>query len=87
MTSQIACSKCGEPWSQYAMKHDVCEWPDEPDDAWERFASGEGCPCCDWGDKAGEVSRSRNEDQSDLHEEHMADLVFGGTDEDPAKFF
>jgi len=85
MVSDIACSQCGEPWSQYSMQHDVADWPNEPDDAWELFASGEGCPCCDWGDKAGEVSRSRSEDADDLEAEHYSDLL-SHTDDDPIKY-
>lgn len=67
------------------MQHDVADWPDEPDDAWERFASGDGCPTCDWGDKEGEVSRSRTESQDDLYEEHFTQLL-SNSDDDPIKY-
>lgn len=83
--NDITCSKCGEPWSQYALRHDVAEWPDEPDDAYERFMHGEGCPCCDWGDKAGEVSRSRSESADDLEAEHIRDIM-NNSDDDPIKY-
>lgn len=81
----ISCSKCGEPWSSYAMRHDVPEWEGEPENAHEKFMSGEGCPTCDWGEKEGEVSRSRNEDADKLEAEHIRDMM-ENSDEDPFKY-
>jgi hypothetical protein len=71
----ITCGKCGEPWGHYAMRHNVGDWDGEPDDAWEQFRAGEGCPVCDWGEKAGDVSRSRAEDEDDLQREHLQDVL------------
>lgn len=81
----ITCAKCGEPWSLYAMRLDVPDWDGEPQDAAEKFQSGNGCPTCDWGEKAGDVSRSRGEDADELEAEHLRD-VLRNTDEDPIKF-
>jgi hypothetical protein len=81
----ITCSQCGEPWNGYALRHDVPEWPDSPDDAYERFMSGDGCPTCDWGEKGGDVSRSRTTDSEQLQAEHLRDIM-NNSDEDPLKY-
>lgn len=81
----ITCKKCGEPYGYYSIKNEIPEWDDQPDDADEKFLNGEGCPTCNWGEKAGEVSRSRTEDSDVLESEHMADLL-RETDEDPMKY-
>ena len=81
----ITCAKCGEPWNEYALRHDVPEWPDEPDDAHLRFMNGDGCPTCEWGDKAGDVSRSRTEDADELEAEHIRDIM-NNSDQDPIQF-
>jgi len=47
--------------------------------------SGDGCPTCDWGEKAGDVSRSRTTDSEQLQAEHLRD-VMDNTDEDPLKY-
>jgi hypothetical protein len=85
MSRDIACRQCGEPWSEYALRHDVSEWPEQPDDARDKFMHGEGCPTCDWGDKAGDVSRSRTESADELEKEHKLDIM-RNTDDDPIKF-
>jgi len=72
------CSECGEPWGNYAIRHDVPDWEDQPDDADERFFAGEGCPSCDWG----ESDRATG----DSHVEHVADMVHGTFDGDPAEY-
>lgn len=85
MPRDIHCKQCGEPWNSYAIRHDVPEWDEQPADAYEKFMRGEGCPACDWGDKAGEISRSQHESAEVLEAEHMRD-VFRNTDEDPLKY-
>lgn len=81
----INCRQCGEPYSLYAIQNDVPEWDDQPDDAAERFKKGEGCPTCDWGEKAGDVSLSREESAMELQARHFRGLM-ENTDEDPIKF-
>lgn len=81
----VSCKQCGEPYSVYSLQHEVSDWPDQPDDAHDRFMSGEGCPTCDWGEKAGEVSRSRTEDAEELAAEHTMEMM-RETDQDPLKF-
>jgi hypothetical protein len=81
----ISCKRCGEPYSAYSLRHDVAEWDDQPDDAYERFMSGEGCPTCDWGDKEGEVSLSRSHDSEEIDRKHTAEKI-RNTDDDPLKF-
>lgn len=81
----ITCSQCGEPWSEYALRHDVPDWEDQPDDAHERFMSGDGCPTCEWGDLAGDVSRSRTEDSAGLEQEHYWDIM-QNSDQDVTRF-
>lgn len=74
----ITCASCGEPWGEYAMRHNVGDWDDQPDDAWKKFASGEGCPNCDWG--------SQGEGQREYKVKHKKDLL-KETDEDIFKYF
>lgn len=82
----IHCKQCGEPYSTYSLRHEVSEWEDQPDDAYDRFMAGEGCPTCDWGEKAGDVSLSRTESQAELDTRHLEDIM-RNSDEDPLKFF
>ena len=84
--SDVNCKCCGEPYSTYSLRHEVSEWDDQPDDAYEKFMAGEGCPTCDWGEKEGEVSLSRTTDSETLDEQHFVSAV-RNTDEDPIKFF
>lgn len=81
----IRCKKCGEPNGVYSLRHEVPEWEDQPEDAYEKVASGEGCPTCNWGEDAGEVSTSRFKSEEELQAEHMTDLM-ENTDEDPLKY-
>jgi hypothetical protein len=83
--NDIPCAKCGEPYSLYALRHDVAEWDDQPDDPAEKFQSGDGCPTCEWGDKAGDVSVSRFKSVEELEAEHMKG-VMRESDEDPLKY-
>lgn len=85
MVQELTCRCCGEPYSAYALKNDVAEWDDQPDDAYELFMRGEGCPTCNWGEKAGEVSLSETMSEDELEARH-AHSLFEGTDEDPVKF-
>lgn len=85
VSNDIHCQCCGEPYSAYAMKHDVAEWDDQPDDAYEKFMRGEGCPTCDWGEKAGETSLSETMSEAELEVQHARDVV-RNSDEDPVKF-
>lgn len=85
MHDDVPCKQCGEPYSVYSLKHEVANWDDQPDDAHDRFMSGNGCPTCEWGDKAGEVSRSRTESQEKLEREHLK-AVMTNTEDDPMKF-
>jgi hypothetical protein len=84
--NEVRCKQCGEPYGTYGLRHEVAEWEDQPDDAYEKFMNGDGCPTCDWGEKAGEVSTSRFKDEDELAAEHIKDAM-RNTDEDPAKFF
>lgn len=81
----INCKKCGEPWGIYSLRNEVPEWEGEPDDAYDKVASGVGCPTCDWGDKAGDVSRSRTESDEQLAADHLKSLM-RNTDDDPMKY-
>jgi hypothetical protein len=46
---------------------------------------GDGCPTCDWGDKAGDVSISRTEDAETVRAKHIK-AVMRNTDRDPLEF-
>lgn len=81
----VHCKKCGEPYGVYSLRHEVPEWEDQPDNAYEMFMNGEGCPTCDWGEKAGEVSISRSESQDELDARHIRDIM-NETDEDPIQY-
>lgn len=81
----VRCKKCGEPYGIHSLKHEVPEWEDQPDDAYEKLLSGEGCPTCNWGEKAGEVSTSRTKSQEQLDADHIEDIM-DNTDEDPIKY-
>lgn len=81
----LHCKQCGEPWEIYSLRHEVPDWDDQPDDAYEKVMSGEGCPTCDWGEKAGEVSTSRTKSQSELDADHIRDIM-ENTDDDPIKY-
>lgn len=81
----IRCKKCGEPWGTYSLRHEVPEWEGEPEDAFDNVMSGEGCPTCDWGNKAGEVSTSRTKSEEELEADHIKDIM-NNTDEDPLKY-
>lgn len=84
--SDINCRQCGEPYSAYSLRHEVSDWEDQPDDAYDRFMSGEGCPTCNWGENAGDVSLSRSQSDDELKVQHIRSAM-EGTDEDPLKFF
>jgi type II secretory ATPase GspE/PulE/Tfp pilus assembly ATPase PilB-like protein len=81
----INCKCCGEPYSAYALRNDVAQWEDQPDDAYEKFMSGEGCPTCDWGEKEGEVSLSQSESKEETQQRFLESMV-SGTDEDPIEY-
>lgn len=83
---EIRCRQCGEPYGVYSLRHEIPEWDNQPDNPYEAFTSGEGCPTCDWGEKAGEVSTSRTKSDDELEAEHLMDKL-NNTDEDPLKFF
>jgi len=83
--NDISCKQCGEPYSAYALRHDVSEWEGQPDDAYEQFMRGVGCPTCDWGDKAGDVSRSRHESEGETEARHFSEMM-ENTDDDPIKY-
>lgn len=82
----VRCKQCGEPYGTYSLRHEVPEWEDQPEDAYDRFMNGEGCPTCNWGEKAGDVSTSRFKDEDELEADHIKDAM-NNTDEDPLKFF
>lgn len=82
---QIHCKKCGEPWEIYSLRHEVPDWDDQPDDAYEKFMRGGGCPTCGWGEEAGEVSLSRSMSEEELTAQFQRGL-FNETDEDPLKY-
>lgn len=79
----IHCEKCGEPWTEYALRHDVPDWEGEPEDSHERFMSGEGCPTCDWG--RGEAARHGGDSRMDTVR-HYQDIM-RNSDTDPARWF
>jgi len=81
----VRCRKCGEPNSVYSLRHEVPDWDGQPEDAYDKVLSGEGCPTCDWGDKAGDVSTSRSKSDDELLADYYSDLM-NNTDEDPLKF-
>jgi len=81
----IHCKQCGEPWGVYSLRNEVPEWEDQPDNAYEKVMRGDGCPTCDWGEKAGEVSMSRTESEEKTEARHLKD-VLNNTDEDPLKY-
>lgn len=81
----IRCRRCGEPWEHYTVYHELSDWDDQPDDAKEQFLSGKGCPTCNWGEKAGEVSTSRHKSDAELEADNLRDLM-NNTDEDPLKY-
>jgi len=83
--NDVRCSKCGEPYGYYSIRHEVPEWDDSPENAYEKFMQGKGCPTCNWGEKAGEVSTSRTKSQEELEADHMRDIM-NNTDEDPIKY-
>jgi len=85
MYDDIPCKKCGEPYSVYSLKNEIPDWDDQPNNPHDKFMSGKGCPTCEWGEKAGEVSRSRTEDQEQLEAEHIK-AVITNTEDDPMKF-
>ena len=82
----VRCKQCGEPYGTYSLHHEVPEWKDQPEDAYEKFMNGEGCPTCNWGEDAGDVSTSRFKDEDELEADHIKDAM-RNTDEDPLKFF
>lgn len=81
---EINCKQCGEPWGIYSLRHEVSDWDDQPEDAYEKVMSGDGCPICNWGDKAGEVSLSKTMDEEELERRHLQSLF--NTDDDPTKY-
>lgn len=81
----VNCKQCGEPYGVYSLHHEIPEWDDQPDDAYDRFMNGEGCPTCDWGEKAGDVSLSREQDQAELDAQHLQGIM-ESTDDDPIKY-
>lgn len=83
--NDVHCRQCGEPYGVYSLHHEVPEWDDQPDDAYEQFMNGEGCPTCDWGAKAGDVSLSRSESDDELRARHLRDIM-NNTDDDPIKY-
>lgn len=83
--NDVNCRQCGEPYGVYSLHHEVPEWDDQPDDAYERFMSGEGCPTCDWGEKSGDVSLSRTESDEELAARHLSGMM-NNTDDDPIKY-
>lgn len=81
----VRCKQCGEPYSPYSLRNEIPEWDGEPEDAYEKFMDGEGCPTCNWSEKAGEVSTSRTKSQGELDADHITDIM-ENTDEDPIKY-
>ena len=81
----VRCKKCGEPYSTYSLHNEIPDWEDQPENAYEKFMQGEGCPTCDWGDKAGDVSTSRTKSQDELDADHIKDIM-NNTDDDPIKY-
>lgn len=83
--NEVRCKQCGEPYGTYSLRHEVSDWEDQPDDAYERFMNGDGCPTCDWGEKSGEVSTSRHKSDEELDADYVKDIM-NNTDQDPLKF-
>lgn len=83
--NEIRCKKCGEPYGVYSLHHEIPEWDDQPDNPYEKMMSGEGCPTCNWGEKAGEVSTSRTKSEEELEADHISDMM-NNTDDDPTKY-
>jgi len=81
----VRCKQCGEPYSVYSLHHEIPEWEDQPENAYDKFMCGEGCPTCDWGEKAGEVSTSQTKSEEELDADHIKDIM-NNTDDDPIKF-
>lgn len=83
--NEVSCRQCGEPYSIYSLKNEIPEWEDQPEDAHDKFMSGEGCPTCNWGEKAGEVSRSRTESEEETEARALKEMMMN-TEDDPMKF-
>lgn len=81
----VRCKQCGEPYSVYSLRNEIPEWDGEPEDAYEQFMEGEGCPTCNWGEKAGSVSTSTTKSDEELQADHLKDKL-NNTDEDPFKY-
>lgn len=81
----INCRQCGEPYSAYALRHDVSEWEDQPDDAYDKFMDGQGCPTCEWGEKVGDVSLSRGQSEEETEAQFIKSMM-ENSDEDPLKY-
>lgn len=79
--NDVRCRNCSEPYSQYSLQHEIPEWDDQPDDAYERFMNGEGCPTCDWGEK--EVDDEKSDGERMV--EQVSDIMHN-TDDDPTKY-
>ena len=81
----VRCKKCGGAYSTYSLHNEIPDWEDQPENAYEKFMQGDGCPTCDWGDKAGDVSTSRTKSQDELDADHIKDIM-NNTDDDPIKY-
>jgi len=81
----VRCKMCGEPYSTYSLHNEIPEWKDQPENAYDKFMRGDGCPTCNWGEKAGEVSTSRTKSQDELDADHIKDIM-NNTDDDPIKY-
>jgi hypothetical protein len=61
----LYCQRCDEPWDVCYIGSDMdVEYPEVSDDGRtmsDRFKAGEGCPACDWGNKAPKKQSLRGE--------------------------
>lgn len=83
--NDLNCKQCGEPYSAYSLRNEIPEWDNEPDDAYEQFMEGKGCPTCDWGEKAGDVSLSESQTQAEVEARHFKSIM-ENSDDDPTKY-
>ncbi len=77
----LFCQRCDEPFDQYHVVNDMDseleDFGPKGEKPSDRFRSGEGCPCCDWGKKAPKQQSLRGMAQSAMY-----DIMGSGEDGD-----
>lgn len=85
--NDVRCRVCGEPYEVYSLHHDIPDWDDAPDNAYEVFMNGGGCPTCSWGENPpDDVNQGFQEkDAGERKVEQVRDIM-RNTDDDPMKY-